>query len=139
LLAKGPLTDLLPKGSKVWLDGGHNPDGGAAIAKSLEGGPPAHIIIGMLKNKDALGFLKPFAHKIASLHAAPVPGHEHHHPKDLCRWAREQLGIVQADPVDNVTVALERLAAKGQPVNVLICGTLYLAGQVLQANNQVPD
>jgi dihydrofolate synthase / folylpolyglutamate synthase len=139
LLAKGPLTELLPKGSAVWLDGGHNPDGGAAIAKTLEVGPPVHVIIGMLKNKDALRFLKPFAHKIASLHAAPVPGHEHHDPRDLCQWAREELGIMQANPVDNVTVALGQLARSGEPANVLICGTLYLAGAVLQSNEQVPD
>jgi dihydrofolate synthase / folylpolyglutamate synthase len=138
-LGKGPLIDLLPEGSVVWLDGGHNPDGGAAIARTLEDGPPVHIITGMLKNKDALGFLKPFAHKIASLHAVPVPGHEHHDPKDLCWWAQDGLGITLADPVDNMQVALERLATSNQPSNVLICGTLYLAGQVLLMNNQVPD
>jgi dihydrofolate synthase / folylpolyglutamate synthase len=138
-LGKGPLTDLLPEGSIIWLDGGHNPDGGAAIARTLEDGPPVHIIAGMLKNKDALGFLRPFAHKIASLHAVPVPGHEHHDPKDLCWWAQDGLGITLADPVDNVQVALKRLAVSGQPSNVLICGTLYLAGQVLLMNNQVPD
>jgi dihydrofolate synthase / folylpolyglutamate synthase len=138
-LGKGPLTDLLPEGSVVWLDGGHNPDGGAAIAKTLESGPPMHIITGMLKNKDALGFLRPFAHKIASLHAAPVPGHEHHDPKDLCWWAQDGLGITLADPVDNVQAALKRLAIRNQPSNVLICGTLYLAGQVLLMNDQVPD
>ncbi len=139
LLGKGPLTDFLPDGSSVWLDGGHNPDGGAAIAKTLESGPPVHVIIGMLKNKDALGFLGPFAHKIASLHAVPVPGHEHHDPKELSGLARDQLGTAFADPVANVQVALERLAAIGQPTNVLICGTLYLAGDVLRANGQVPD
>jgi dihydrofolate synthase / folylpolyglutamate synthase len=138
-LGKGPLTDLLPEGSVVWLDGGHNPDGGAAIARTLEDGPPVHTIAGMLKNKDALGFLRPFAHKIASLHAVPVPGHEHHDPKDLCWWAQDGLGITLADPVDNVQVALKRLAASGQPSNILICGTLYLAGQVLLMNDQVPD
>ena len=139
LLGKGPLTDLLPDGSMVWLDGGHNPDAGAATAKTLESGPPVHVIIGMLKNKDSLGFLKPFAHKIASLHAVPIPRHEHHDPKDLCRWMQDGLGIMSADPVDNVMVAMQRLAAKGQPANVLICGTLYLAGEVLRANEQVPD
>ncbi len=139
LLAKGPLTDVLPEGSQVWLDGGHNPDGGAAIAKTLDSGPPVHVIIGMLKNKDALGFLRPFAHKVESLHAVPIRGHEHHDPKDICWWVQDSLGVLFADPVDNVNVALERLAARGEAVNVLICGTLYLAGQVLRLNDQVPD
>jgi dihydrofolate synthase / folylpolyglutamate synthase len=139
LLGKGPLADLLPKGSTVWLDGGHNPDAGAAIAKTLENGPQVHVIIGMLKNKDALGFLKPFAHKIASLHAVPIPGHEHHDPKDLCWWAQDSLGVTFADPVDNVVIAMNRLAPNGEPTNILICGSLYLAGEVLRENRQVPD
>lgn len=138
-LAKGPLTDLLPGGSTMWLDGGHNPDAGAAIAKTLEDGPPVHVIIGMLKNKDATGFLKPFAHKIASLQAVPIPGHEHHDPQDLCRLTKENLGIASADAVGDVTVAVGRLAAKDEPVNVLVCGSLYLAGEVLRFNDQVPD
>ncbi len=138
LLGKGPLTGLLPDGSKVWLDGGHNPDAGAANAKTLENNPPVHVIIGMLKNKNALGFLKPFAHKITSLHAVPIAGHEHHDPKDLCWWVQDSLGIIFADPVDNVTVAMQRLAEEQCKKDVLICGSLYLAGDVLSANNELP-
>ncbi len=139
LLGVGPLTDLLPEGSSVWLDGGHNPDAGAAIARTLEDGPPVHVIIGMLKNKDATGFLKPFAHKIASLHAVPISGHDHHGPEDLCALVQDSIAIKIADPADNVTVALERIATRGEPADVLICGSLYLAGEVLRANDQVPD
>lgn len=139
LLGQGPLTSLLPEGSTVWLDGGHNPDAGAAIATALQDRPPVHVIIGMLANKDALGFLKPFAHKIASVHAVPIKGHEHHDPKDLCWWVQDSLGITFADPVDNVVVAMERLAGNNQPKDVLICGSLYLAGEVLRTNNQIPD
>lgn len=137
LLGKGPLTDLLQKGSTVWLDGGHNPDAGAAIAKTLESGPPVHVIIGMLKNKDALGFLKPFAHKIASLHAVPIPGHEHHDPADLSQLAKSNNDISDVGTSDNVVAALGQLAATG-PTNILICGSLYLAGEVLRLNEEVP-
>ena len=138
-LSAGPLTDRLPTGSTVWLDGGHNPDAGAAIAKTLEDGPPVHVIIGMLMNKDALGFLTPFAHKIESLSAVPIAGHEHHDPKDLCRIATDRLGIEVAAPVGDVDAAMERIASHRQPSNVLICGSLYLAGEVLRANDQSPD
>jgi dihydrofolate synthase/folylpolyglutamate synthase len=138
-LSAGPLTDRLPTGSTVWLDGGHNPDAGAAIAKTLEEGPPVHVIIGMLMNKDALGFLTPFAHKIETLFAVPITGHEHHDPKDLCRIATDHLGIALAAPVGDVDSAMERIANHDQPSNVLICGSLYLAGEVLRANGQVPD
>ena len=138
-LSAGPLTDRLPTGSTAWLDGGHNPDAGAAIAKTLEDGPPVHVIIGMLMNKDALGFLTPFAHKIESLSAVPIAGHEHHDPLDLCRIAKDQLGIAVVAPVADIDAAMERIAPHGQPSNVLICGSLYLAGEVLRANDQSPD
>ena len=138
-LSAGPLTDQLPTGSTVWLDGGHNPDAGAAIAKTLENGPPVHVIIGMLMNKDALGFLTPFAHKIESLYAVPIAGHEHHDPLELCRIAKDHLGIAVAAPVVDIDTAIERIAGNGLPSNVLICGSLYLAGEVLRANDQSPD
>jgi dihydrofolate synthase/folylpolyglutamate synthase len=138
-LSAGPLTDRLPTGSTVWLDGGHNPDAGAAIAKTLEDGPPVHVIIGMLMNKDALGFLTPFAHKIESLSAVPITGHEHHDPLDLCRIAAGQLGVALATPVGDVEAAIDRIASHRQPSNVLICGSLYLAGEVLRMNDQSPD
>lgn len=138
-LAKGPLTDILPVGSTVWLDGGHNPDAGAAIASVLEDGPPVHVIIGMLKNKDALGFLKPFARKIASLRAVPIQGHEHHTPADLSALARESLGVTEARSFDNVGASVHALSTTCGPAQVLICGSLYLAGEVLRLNDQVPD
>jgi dihydrofolate synthase/folylpolyglutamate synthase len=138
-LSAGPLTDKLPTGSTVWLDGGHNPDAGAAIAKTLEDGPPVHVIIGMLMNKDALGFLTPFAHKIESLFAVPIAGHEHHDPKDLCDWAQNSLKITKARHANSVTDAIEQLAARQASAHILICGSLYLAGEVLRLNDQSPD
>lgn len=139
LLGAGPLTELLGTGSHIWLDGGHNPDAGAAIAKTLEDSPPLHVIIGMLKNKDALGFLKPFAHKIETLTAVPIPGHEHHEPDNLCNLAASSLHIADSRAGSDVTGALRRIATPQAPTNVLICGSLYLAGEVLRLNDQVPD
>ena len=139
LLSAGPLTKLLPDGSHIWLDGGHNPDAGAAIARTLENGAPVHVIIGMLKNKNALGFLTPFASKIATLTAMPIPGHEHHLPTELCDVARSELHITNARPAGDIVTALKRVAGQQAPVNVLICGSLYLAGEVLRLNDQVPD
>jgi len=139
ILAAGPLTDLLPDGSNIWLDGGHNPDAGAAIAKTLEDGPPVHVIVGMLKNKDAFGFLKPFAHKIESLTAVPIPGHEHHEPADLSHFAKSSLQVTDAYAAGDVAKALRQFATRQPPTNVLICGSLYLAGEVLRLNSQIPD
>jgi dihydrofolate synthase / folylpolyglutamate synthase len=138
-LSAGPLTDRLPTGSTVWLDGGHNPDAGAAIAKTLEDAPPVHVIIGMLMNKDAFGFLTPFAHKIETLYAVPIAGHDHHDPKDLCDWAQNSFKIADARHANSVTDAIEQLAGRQASTNILICGSLYLAGEVLRANDQSPD
>jgi len=137
-LGDGPLTRLLPDARAVWLDGGHNPDAGAALARALDGKAPLHIVCGLLRNKDAMGFLRPFADRIASVQAVPIPAHEHHDPKDLCHWVQDGLGIIEAQPCDDVAAALRHIAAHRPPGEVLICGSLYLAGMVLEANGEVP-
>jgi dihydrofolate synthase / folylpolyglutamate synthase len=137
-LGAGPLTAMVP-GAEVWLDGGHNPDAGVALAAALDKDTALHVIIGMLRNKDVTGFLEPFADRIASLHAVPIPGHEHHDPKDICWQVQSVLGVKHADPVDDVETALDRIAQGGTARRILICGSLYLAGEVLRANGQVPD
>jgi dihydrofolate synthase / folylpolyglutamate synthase len=138
-LGSGPLTAMLPEGSTVWLDGGHNPDAGEALAATLDKDAPLHVVIGMLRNKDVIGFIRPFAQRIVTLHAVPILGHEHHEPKEICRQAQEALGIENAYPMDNVEDALKRIAKNKKARNILICGSLYLAGQVLKANDQEPD
>jgi dihydrofolate synthase/folylpolyglutamate synthase len=138
-LAAGPLTEILPEDSNIWLDGGHNPDAGAAIAKTLENSASVNVIIGMLKNKDALGFLAPFASKIETLTAVPIAGHEHHTPSELCDLARSTLQITNAQAAGDIVAALELMTGQQEPAQVLICGSLYLAGEVLRLNDQVPD
>jgi dihydrofolate synthase/folylpolyglutamate synthase len=135
-LADGPLTRRLP-GLPIWLDGGHNPDAGKALAAALDGS--VHVICGMLENKDALEFLRPFAHKIASFRAVPIPGHAHHDPAKLCALATEALAVPDAAAAATVEDALDSVTAASQALPVLICGSLYLAGEVLRANGQLPD
>lgn len=138
-LKPGPLTTALSSSTGVWLDGGHNPDAGAALARALEDHPPLHVVCGLLQNKDALGFLRPFADRIASFQAVPIPGHDHHDPRDLCRQVQSELGIGDAEPSGDVAAALRRIAGRRQPGDVLICGSLYLAGVVLDLNEERPD
>lgn len=140
-LAPGPLTELLPVGSALWLDGGHNPAAGNAIAHSLgaTGEGPVHVVLGMLSNKDAAGLLAPIAPRIASLMAVPVPDHEHHAPADLAASAAA-LKIGETSTAPDVAAALRKLGNKSrQPLTVLILGSLYLAGAVLDANGQPPN
>ena len=142
-LAPGPLRDLLPKGSALWLDGGHNPAAAASISASLTakaGGHPVHLIIGMLATKEPRGFIAPFASTARSLQAVPVPDHDHHAPAVLADIASD-LGI-NARTAGSVAAALTAIADRADPANppvVLIVGTLYLAGAVLEANGQAPS
>lgn len=140
-LAAGPLTDLLPRGSEVWLDGGHNEAAAAAISAAIRerlDGRPLDLICGMLANKDAAGLLAPLADIAASFTAIPVPDHEHHAPAALAAVAA-RLGIADTATASTSAEALARVAHADGPRTVLILGSLYLAGGVLAANDELPD
>lgn len=130
-LADGPCT-ARAGARAVWLDGGHNADAGAALARHFASGERAqdrvHLVIAMLANREPAALLEPLAPCLASITAVPIPGSEAHpvaaYPAGT-RWA------------GSVAEALDSLPTDGLPV--LIAGSLYLAGQVLEANEEVPD
>lgn len=129
-LGTGPITDLAG-GRTVWLDGGHNPDAGIAIARHLESQPPVHLIMGMLANKDPSAILKPLADRALSISVVPAPGHDAHQPKDFAPFTTL--------PVQSFATVPEALAMLPVEGDVLIAGSLYLAGEVLRLNNEIPD
>lgn len=136
-LGPGPLTQGLA--NPVWLDGGHNPSAGEAIAAALPGIAPGEerdvtLVLGMLANKDAAGFIAPFAHRLPRLIAVPVPDHEHHPPADL-RATALALGVPDALEADSIAQALALATGNA----TLIAGSLYLAGDVLARNDEAPD
>jgi dihydrofolate synthase/folylpolyglutamate synthase len=142
-LGAGPLTDLLPRGSELWLDGGHNPAAARAVADYFRSHVPAerpfHILFGLLESKDATGVLKAFRSRSATLHAVPVPGHAHHAPALLAARAKEEgLNALTAAGVREALIWIARHADRGAPPVVLILGSLYLAGEVLRDNRQLP-
>ncbi|MCP3728867.1 bifunctional folylpolyglutamate synthase/dihydrofolate synthase [Sphingomonas sp. MG17] len=142
-LSPGPLMALLPAGCELWLDGGHNEAAARSVSAALAEaahGRPVHLILGMLSNKDAHGLLAPFAPLAASLTAVPVPGHAHHDPADLAVTAQSS-GIARTATASHIEDALRQVDAhpnRTAPV-VLILGSLYLAGEVLAANGELPD
>ena len=97
-------------------------------------GKPLHLIFASLATKDPAGMLEPFKELAADVHAVPIPDHSCFSPDDLCEIAAE-LGFA-ATPHEDVDDALVAIPADAR---VLIFGSLYLAGSVLAANNQVPD
>jgi dihydrofolate synthase/folylpolyglutamate synthase len=126
-LAAGPLVGT----REVWLDGGHNESAARALAEALGGRPKPHLILGMLANKDAAGFLRLLAPVVKSVSAVPITDHEHHAPEELVRLARD-LGLETRACAD-VPAALDGLDGP-----VLIAGSLYLAGTVLALNDEAP-
>lgn len=133
-LRQGPLPRALPEG-ELWLDGGHNPAAGQALAGALATMParPTHLICGMLRTKDVAGFLRPLAPLVAGLQAVSIPGETATLPAEQTQAAAEAAGIVAA-LASSVEAALAAVAARDPAARVLICGSLYLAGAVLREN-----
>ena len=137
-LGPGPLTRLLP-GRGVWLDGGHNAQAAVRLAEAMADKAPLDLVIGLLANRDIASFLGPLAPYIRHLVAVPVPGHECHAPQALCETATGLLGMATAISAPDAGAALRLLGQDGAPRPVLIAGSLYLAGTVLEANGEVPE
>jgi dihydrofolate synthase/folylpolyglutamate synthase len=143
-LGPGPLAASLPEAAELWLDGGHNPAAARAVADHFRGhvpaGRPFHLVFGLLANKDAAGVLRPFAGRQATLHAVPVPNHAHHSPAQLVATAKANgLAAMAHDGVAPALAWIARHADRAAAPIVLILGSLYLAGEVLKANGQVPS
>ena len=130
----GPLAQGAP-GVELWLDGGHNPAGGDAIAATLARMPAreTHLICGMLNTKDVRGYMRPLAPQVARLHAVSIPDEPNTLPAEVTRDAARDVGIA-AEASGSVAEALASIAAANPSARVLICGSLYLAGQVLRDN-----
>lgn len=135
-LRPGPLTMRNPE-RPHWLDGGHNPDAGRALAAALPGTGPIDVVVGMLANKDVGGFLHPIVTRIRALRSVPIPGHAHHAPADLARNVAALKADIDARSATDLSTALSSLPPGNMPI--LICGSLYLAGEVLRLNEELPD
>jgi dihydrofolate synthase/folylpolyglutamate synthase len=122
----------LASGRTVWLDGGHNPGGGEALAAFLTQTGPAHILVGMKQAKDTAEFLRPLLPHAASLWAVEEP--EQHLALPVEAIIAASGGVARPGP----TVAGALRALDGAPDRVLICGSLYLAGEVLKMDGFVP-
>jgi dihydrofolate synthase/folylpolyglutamate synthase len=137
-LSTGPLTGLLPDGGELWLDGGHNPSAARAIAELVQlrfnDDLPLALVFASLGSKNPKGTLSPFRGIAARVLTLPVGDHEYRDPQDLADLARS-MGF-RAEPHHHLA---EALAAVRTPVRILIFGSLYLAGEALAANGEIPD
>ncbi|WP_246476165.1 bifunctional folylpolyglutamate synthase/dihydrofolate synthase [Roseibium litorale] len=145
-LMHGPLIDKCPVGSEVWLDGGHNPGAGVTIAAFMgeqeERAPrPLYMISGMLTTKDPVGFFRPFEGLVRHVATVPITTTNNgRDPFELADFAR--VAGLEATPFATVEAAISDIVAcaakDGEAPRILICGSLYLAGEILAANGMPP-
>ena len=143
-ITSGELLSWGPQGSEIWLDGGHNGEGGRVAAAALGDleervSRPLVVIAGMMANKDARAFLANFAGLTRHIIAVPIPDTENAMPADRLADAVRSLGMrVEIAPgIETALRALSRLAYEVPP-RILITGSLYLAGHVLGLNGTPP-
>jgi dihydrofolate synthase/folylpolyglutamate synthase len=143
-LASGALVDLAPQGGELWLDGGHNADGGRVVAAALGDleervSRPLVVIAGMMGNKDAKGFLANFAGLTRHIIAVQIPDRGNAMSPDTLADAARHLGmrVETSSGVEAALRSLTRLAYEVPP-RILITGSLYLAGHVLAVNGTLP-
>ena len=133
-LTRGPLVQAA-QGCELWLDGGHNPAGGEAVAATLALMPrkPTHLVCGMLNTKDVTGYMRPLAPRVETLTAVTIEGEAATLPAEDTAAAADGAGI-PATTAPGVTEAVTALARQHPGARILICGSLYLAGRVLREN-----
>ncbi|WP_170367287.1 bifunctional folylpolyglutamate synthase/dihydrofolate synthase [Ruegeria arenilitoris] len=133
-LKTGPLVEQAPQ-AELWLDGGHNAAAGVALADVLAKLPPrpTHLICGMLNTKDVTGYLSPLAQKAASLTAVSIPGETNTLSAEETAAAAKSVNL-PATTASSVSQALDTIIKADPQARVLICGSLYLAGNILREN-----
>ena len=133
-LRTGPLIEAAGR-AELWLDGGHNPAAGEALAEALGRLPtrPTHLICGMLNTKDIGGYLGPLANVAASLHAVSIPGEANTLSAADTHAAAVATGM-PSTIAESVIEAVSDITASDPNARILICGSLYLAGNVLREN-----
>jgi dihydrofolate synthase/folylpolyglutamate synthase len=135
-LGRGPLVERLPDGWELWVDAGHNPDAGRALAEAMTGwrDRPLHLIAGMLNSKDTVGYLEPLAAVATDARCVAIPGEAASLSAADLKAAAAEAGLT-ATVADSVDAAMgEVLANASSPGRILICGSHYLVGALLAEN-----
>jgi dihydrofolate synthase/folylpolyglutamate synthase len=137
-LSSGPLFEMLPRGSELWIDGGHNPSAARLVAaharRNWKDGLPLVLLFASLVSKDAAGVLRPFRGIAGQVQTLPIDGHECRPPEELAKTAGD-MGFASR-PYRGIADALLGVRKKAR---VLVFGSLYLAGEALSLNGSFPD
>lgn len=146
LINSGVLMDLCPSGSEIWLDGGHNPSAGTAMARLIADlnerqSKPLYLVAGMLNTKCPTGYFTAFNGLVRNVVTIPIKTAEaSFSAEELAEFARKS-GL-RCDAKESLEIALKHVTKLAKieetPPRILICGSLYLAGEVLKKNDTHP-
>ncbi|MDF1610458.1 bifunctional folylpolyglutamate synthase/dihydrofolate synthase [Hoeflea sp. YIM 152468] len=145
-LTHGRLVDAAMEGAELWIDGGHNPGAGLVIAEAMANlndreSRPLFLIAGMINTKDPAGYFEAYAGMARHVFTVPVPGSDAGLDPAFLADTADEAGL-SAEPATDVETAISVICrnwtASEQPPRILICGSLYLLGEVLKANGTPP-
>lgn len=136
-ITSGKLYSMLPKNSELWVDGAHNVAGARMIVETLKMMPPKKLIMinGRTKDRDIKGFLNCFTEITKEVFCIPIHSEpKSENPKEIALCA-ESLGF-ETHVLDSIYEAIKAIIEKyrGQDIRIIACGSLYLAGDILEAN-----
>jgi dihydrofolate synthase/folylpolyglutamate synthase len=137
-LKSGPLVEMIPRGSELWIDGGHNPSAARLVAaharRNWKDRLPLVLLFASLANKDAAGALQPFRGIADQVLTLPIDGHDCRTPEELSELATK-LGLATRAhrSISDALIGIRKRA------RVLVFGSLYLAGEALSLNGTLPD
>ena len=133
-LKNGPLITLAPD-AEIWLDGGHNKAAGHALSEAISRlqSRKLFLIVGMLNTKDVMGYMQPLLNKSSDLYGVSIPG------EAATMSAQETVDIAKdvgfkAIVSENVESAIKDIVKYDRNARIIICGSLYLAGNILKEN-----
>ncbi|MBT6894393.1 MAG: bifunctional folylpolyglutamate synthase/dihydrofolate synthase, partial [Rhodobacterales bacterium] len=134
-LRKGILTSLAPS-AEIWLDGGHNKAAGYALSEAIGRLQPRKLflIVGMLNTKDIVGYMKPLLSRSTNLYGVSIPGEAATMTAEETVKIARDVGF-EAVISEDVESAIRDIIKQDDNARILICGSLYLAGNILQKNS----
>ena len=145
-LTDGALARLAPRGSEIWVDGGHNPGAGQVIAETMasfeeRGARPLFLVTGMINTKDPVGYFEPFGGLAERVFTVPIRGSDAGLDPVALASDAARAGL-DAEPLSSVADALAEIgritSEDSVPPRILIGGSLYLVGDVLSDNGTPP-
>tara|TARA_Y100001934_G_scaffold62403_1_gene77441 strand:- start:3724 stop:4983 length:1260 start_codon:yes stop_codon:yes gene_type:complete len=134
----GALKQRVGDDIELWLDGGHNPAAGEILAEMARSWSdrPLGLLVGMMNTKDPAGFIAPLAPMVDHAVAVGIPGEKNTLAAEETFVILQDAGV-NASSAESLHEAIDRLAeCHGGPSRILVCGSLYLAGRFLAANDE---